>query len=134
MVGNLVDHTIKNKKIEVGESSTKPKKDNFVKKNEGETQALFQGNQPNQSRGYTPYKTHSNYQPNYPSSNNQASFTQAYYPPNNQSNNLKNSRGPRPEKPCWDPILVSYTELLPQLIQSQLLAHTPLDPLIPPYP
>ena len=30
-------------------------------------------------------------------------------------------------------ILVSYTELLPQLIQSQLLARTPLDPLIPPY-
>ena len=115
-----------------------------MKKKEGETQALFQKNQPNQSRSYTLYQTHSNYpssnhqsssnyQPNYSSSNNQASSTQTYHPPNNHSNNPNNFQGPRPERPRWDPILVSYTELLPQLIQSQLLARTLLNPLIPPY-
>ena len=45
MAGNLVDHAIKNKKINVGENSFKSKgKGNFAKKKEGETQALFQGN------------------------------------------------------------------------------------------
>ena len=78
VAGNIVDHAIKNGKIEAGESSTKPKRGNYEKKKEDETQALFQGNQPNQSRGYNPYQTHSNYQPHYPSSNNQSSslFTQ----------------------------------------------------------
>ena len=47
MVGNLVDHAIKNGKIDVGESSSKSKgKGNFSSKKEGETQALFKGNQP----------------------------------------------------------------------------------------
>ena len=43
MAGNLVDHAIKNDKIKANESSTKPKKDNFMKKKkkEGKTQALF---------------------------------------------------------------------------------------------
>ena len=41
-VGNLVDHAIKNGKIDLGESSSKPKKGNFPKKKEGETQALYQ--------------------------------------------------------------------------------------------
>ena len=91
MAGNLVAHALKNGKIEADENSTKPNRGNFAKKKEGETQALFQGNQPNQSRGYTPYQTHSNYQPHYPSSNNQSSSIQAYYQPNNQSNNLHNS-------------------------------------------
>ena len=47
MDGNLVDHVVKNNKIEAGESSTKPKRSNFMKKKKGETQALFQENQPN---------------------------------------------------------------------------------------
>ena len=56
MVGNLVDHAIKNKKIDVRENSFKSKgKGNFTKKKEGEIQALFQGNQPSQSRGYISY-------------------------------------------------------------------------------
>ena len=46
MVGNLVDHAIKNGKIDVGESSFKSKeKGNFSRKKEGETQDLYQGNQ-----------------------------------------------------------------------------------------
>ena len=74
-------------KIEANESSAKSKRDNFAKNKEGETQALFQGNQPNQSWGYSSYPTHSNYQPNYPSSNNQSSSNnQPHYPSsNNQS-------------------------------------------------
>ena len=83
VASNLVDHAIKNSKIKAGESSTKPKRGNFAKKKEGETQALFQGNQSHQSQGYTPYQTHSNYQSHYPSSNNPSSSTQAYYPPKN---------------------------------------------------
>ena len=42
MAGNLVDHAIKNGKIDVKESSSKSKrKANFPRKKEGETQALF---------------------------------------------------------------------------------------------
>ena len=42
MAGNLVDHAIKNKKIDVKESSSKSKgRGNITKKKEGETQALF---------------------------------------------------------------------------------------------
>ena len=47
MVGNLIDHAIKNGKIDVRESRSKSKrKGNFVRKKKGKTQALFQGNQP----------------------------------------------------------------------------------------
>ena len=43
--GNLIDHAIKNGRIDIGESSSKPKKGNFLKKKkEGETQALYQQN------------------------------------------------------------------------------------------
>ena len=41
VVGNLVDHAIKNGKIKAIESSIKPKRGNFVKKEKGETQAFF---------------------------------------------------------------------------------------------
>ena len=42
MAGNLVDHAIKNGKIDIEESSYKFKgKGNFTKKKESETQALF---------------------------------------------------------------------------------------------
>ena len=48
MAGNLVDHAIKNGKIDVKENNSKFKgKGKFPKKKEGETQALFQGNKPN---------------------------------------------------------------------------------------
>ena len=40
--GNLVDHAIKNGKIDLGESSSKPKRLNFPRKKEGKTQALYQ--------------------------------------------------------------------------------------------
>ena len=39
--GNLIDHAIKNDRIDTGESSSKPKRCNFPKKKEGETQALY---------------------------------------------------------------------------------------------
>ena len=62
MADNLVDHAIKNGKIDVGESSSKSKgKGNFPRKKEVEIKALFQGYQPNQFRGYTSYQNHSNY-------------------------------------------------------------------------
>ncbi|XP_017979699.1 PREDICTED: uncharacterized protein LOC108662712 [Theobroma cacao] len=38
------------------------------------------------------------------------------------------------ERPKFDPIPVSYTTLLPQLIENRLLARTPLQPLRPPFP
>ena len=38
VVGNLVDHAIKNDKIEVGESNVNLKRGNFAKKKEGERQ------------------------------------------------------------------------------------------------
>ena len=53
--GNLVDHAIKNGKIDIRESSFKPKKSSFPKKKKGETQALYQLNQPNKPRRYISY-------------------------------------------------------------------------------
>ena len=38
---DLIDHVIKNGMIDTGESSSKPKRGNFSKKKEGETQALY---------------------------------------------------------------------------------------------
>ena len=63
--------------------------------------------------------------------NNQPSFSGTNYPSNNQSNN---PRLPRTTKPPMKPISVSYTELLPRLIQSQLVDRVPLTPIKPPYP
>ena len=40
--GNLIDHAIKNGKIDMGESSSKPKRGSFPRKKEGEAQALYQ--------------------------------------------------------------------------------------------
>ena len=59
--GNLVDHAIKNDKIDLGESSSKPRKGNLLKKKKGETQALYQQNPPNQSTGYNSYQNHTIY-------------------------------------------------------------------------
>ena len=46
--GNLIDHAIKNDRIDIGESSSKSKKkEQLPKEKKDETQALFQGYQPN---------------------------------------------------------------------------------------
>ena len=60
--GNLIDHAIKNGKIDLGKSSSKPRKGNLSKKKEGETHAVYQQNPSNQSRGYNSYPNHTNYQ------------------------------------------------------------------------
>ena len=124
------------------------------------TQAVYQQNPPNQSRGYALYQNHSNYQPYYSASSNQASIMAPHftfpnnqattiqarppfpnsqpsssgnnYPTNNQDNN--NSRPARPPRPPIEPIPMTYTELLPKLIQYQLLARVPITPMEPPYP
>ena len=41
-VDNLIDHAIKNDKIDIGESGSKLKRGNFLKKKEGEIQAVYQ--------------------------------------------------------------------------------------------
>ena len=69
---NLIDHAIKNGRIDTRENSSRLKKGNFLKK-KSETQAVYQQSQPNQSRGYTSYQNHSNYQPHYSASSNQTS-------------------------------------------------------------
>ena len=159
IVSNLIDHAIKNGKIDTSESSSKPKRGNFPRKIEGETQAVYQQNLPNQSKGYTSYQNHTNYQPYYLASSNQTSImaphytspnqTQAVqthqptphgqssfsgnnYPVNNQANN--NPRPVRPRRPPIEPIPMTYIELLPKLIQGQLLARVSLTPMEPPYP
>ena len=63
--------------------------------------------------------------------NNQPSSLRTNYPSNNQSNN---PRPARPARPPMEPIPISYTELLPRLIQSQLVARVPLTPMEPLYP
>ena len=73
-------------------------------------------------------------QPRYSSSTNPSSTIQTYNPPNNQSNNPCNQRGPRPERFQADLILVSDTELFPKLIREQLVSRVPIDPILPPYP
>ena len=84
--GNLIDHAIKNDKIDNQKSNSKPKKGNFLKKKEGETQTIYQQSQPNQPKEYTSYQNHSNYQPHYSASSNQmANVVLQYTPPNNQT-------------------------------------------------
>ena len=57
-VGNLIDHAIKNDKIDIEKNSSKSKENgSFPRKKEGKTQALFQGYHPNQSRGTLRTKT-----------------------------------------------------------------------------
>ena len=51
---------------------------------------------------------------------------------NNQANN--NSRPARPPRSPIEPIPMTYAELLPRLIQHQLLARVPITPIEPPYP
>ena len=77
--GNLIDHAIKNGRIDTGKSSSKPKRGNFPRKKEREAQALNQQNQPNQSREYTSYQNHTNYQPYYSTSSNQTSTMAPHY-------------------------------------------------------
>ena len=66
-----------------------------------------------------------------PAPNQQLSFHGTNYPSNNQSNN---PRPARPRRPPVEPIPVTYTELLPRLIQWQLIVRVPLTPMEPLYP
>ena len=66
-----------------------------------------------------------------PAPNSQPNSLGTNYPVNNQSNN---PQPVRPERPPVEPIPVSYSELLPRLIQSQLIAHVPHTPMQPSYP
>ena len=63
--------------------------------------------------------------------NNQPSSSRTSYSSNNQ---FDNPRPPRIVKPLVESISMSYIELLPKLIQGQLLARVPLTPMKPPYP
>ena len=56
--GNLIDHAIKNSRIDTGESSSKTKRGNFPRKKKGESQAVYQQNKPNQSKRYISYQNH----------------------------------------------------------------------------
>ena len=67
-----------------------------------------------------------------PALNSLPSFSGNNYPVNNQANN--NPAPARLERPLIEPISVTYTELLPRLIQGQLLARVPLTLMEPPYP
>ena len=46
-VGNVIDHAIKNDKIDLGESSSRPRRGGLPKKKEEETHAVYQQNPPN---------------------------------------------------------------------------------------
>ena len=76
---NWIDHAIKNGRIDTQKISFRPKRGNFLKKKEGETQALYQQNQPNQSQRYISYQKHSNYEPYYSASSNQTSIMVLHY-------------------------------------------------------
>ena len=54
----------------------------------------------------------------------------------NQSNNINNHRGPgsNQERPRFDLILVSYTELFPQLLQNHLIEKVLVELIKPPFP
>ena len=49
-------------------------------------------------------------------------------------NNQANSRPARPLRPPIESIPMTYAELLPRLIQHQLLARVSVTPMEPPYP
>ncbi|CAL1413176.1 unnamed protein product [Linum trigynum] len=72
-----------------------------------------------------------NQRPNFPTQRAIQSPTRVAPPPNNQNqNNYERFR-----KPIQiDPIPITYTELFPQLIQSNLISPIPCEPMKPPYP
>ena len=110
----------------------------ILKKEEGESQAIFHKNQ--ESSSYAPQSNYSYHSPNYypvvnnipqpsyyssprPMNNQMQSTNQALPPPQQYTHQLynpENTRGPRPnqERMQIDPIPVSYTELLPRFIQN----------------
>ena len=64
--------------------------------------------------------------------NSQPSSIGNHYPVNKQANN--NPRPARSERPPIESIPITYIELLPKLIQGQLIARVSLTPMEPPYP
>ena len=98
----------------------------------------------------TPYLTYQNPILYYPTINQIASSPHFYSSPMNlqtatfltlvmsqpQYNQQQRNLRPRlqQKRPRFDPIPMSYTKLLPKLIQNQLLVRTPSEPPKPPYP
>ena len=107
------------------------------------------GFQPN----YAIYPFYPGYAPHYLSINDVATNLYIYQPPkpvvpptpamniafatqpprNNQPRNRNDNRAPR-LRPQFDPILITYIELFPQLVASHLIALVRLPPLKSPYP
>ncbi|XP_017970376.1 PREDICTED: uncharacterized protein LOC108660637 [Theobroma cacao] len=147
----IIEGAIKSGKIE-GHEVASSKRGNTPKKKEGDVQAVAQDSQ--QAHNFNPYYLYTPYQPSYSNIGNITQNPYVYQPapqPTFQTNILPQTpplrpiastnnpghgqRGPKTtlEKPKFDPILVPYTTLLPQLIENRLLARTPLEPLRPPF-
>ena len=148
-IGEMIEAGVKQGKIEASEAK-KP----TLKKKKGEThmvtyqrRAYNPSYPPQPSYGYQPYNQdsrnvkHGNYQSN---SRPVARFP-ALPPPTQvvtaqpieqSGNNLENLKGARPqlERPQFDPILMTYTELYLKLIQGGKLVPVSIPPIRPPYP
>ena len=113
----LIEHAIKSKKIEGKTTPTLVRRVTPIKKKEGEAQAIFTNQQPRAQASYSNQLSYSasHLPPIQPLSYNNVQTT-----PPTQTNNYGNNQGPHlnQERTCFDPILVTYKELLPKLLQN----------------
>ncbi|KAL0533835.1 hypothetical protein IC582_028106 [Cucumis melo] len=146
VIGERIEYGIKHGRL--AEATTEYggiKKGTISKKKEGEVHAI---GFPNSGKHKSIFGLRK-YEQNFPSYINNVSHIpyNSYVPAHTVSETPKpvNSNSPRPfvqgqgsktNSDTWrfDPIPMTYTELLPQLIQNRQLASIPMIPIQPPYP
>ncbi|KAA0061241.1 uncharacterized protein E6C27_scaffold455G00760 [Cucumis melo var. makuwa] len=119
-IGERIEFGVKNRRISDPASETR--RVMTPKKKEGEVHELS-STQRVATRVSSPIVGQTNFSPSY-QNGGQSPFGQSTQ--RNIRNNWKQTR--------FDPIPMSYTELLPQLIKSHQVAIVPQEPLQPPYP
>ena len=157
IAGERIDEGIRKGKIH---DSSAENKRSFREKQEGEVQAVDTGSYGNYRPSYHPeppiypYPPYNPYQPIYPQVNGVSQGPRQYsstlrpnYQPNRHhtfSSSTPTSAQPmssflgrsdtKNDPKTIEPIPMSYTELLPKLIENHQLAPIPVEPLKPPYP
>ena len=103
------------------------KKATPTKKKEGDAHTLFVNQQ---SRGQASYAKQPSYSVNLLPPIQSLSYNGTLTASQAQANNFRDNRGARidQKKTKLDLIPISYTELLPRLLQNQLIVRVPMEP------
>ncbi|XP_027337107.1 uncharacterized protein LOC113850763 [Abrus precatorius] len=137
IIGERVESDIRSGKIAyaAGATSIKRPLSGLGKKKEGEANAVtfLPSGKVDPRPTYTPYKSY------HPNTQNQSSTLPIQPPQTNQAHHTYPNQA-RPQNyqdrksVHFDPIPITYTELLPQLLQSSMVVRCPMKTLEPPYP